>query len=104
MIDGQENLISAEMGVGVPDFMGGVAKKDPFASRQGAGGEFLKFSGYYYRLQPTFWETSLLWKNQWQMSSYTLPAVEQFQIGGITNVRAYPTSRTKWRLRICNFY
>ena len=35
-------------------------------------------------------DSMLLWKNQFQFSSYALTATEQFQIGGITTVRGYP--------------
>jgi hemolysin activation/secretion protein len=34
--------------------------------------------------------STLLWKNQIQISPYILTAAEQFQIGGIANVRGYP--------------
>lgn len=34
--------------------------------------------------------STILWKNQVQISPYILPAAEQFQLGGINNVRGYP--------------
>ena len=34
--------------------------------------------------------STLLWKNRLQFTPYILTAAEQYQIGGIINVRAYP--------------
>jgi len=80
-------IINFENHTGVP--IGNLHAKDPLATRQGAGSEFNKFVGTVYRLQPMPLESSLLWKNQFQFSGYTLGAVEQFQVGGISNVRGY---------------
>ena len=33
--------------------------------------------------------SSVLWKNSFQYSNYNLLSVEQFQLGGISNVRGY---------------
>jgi len=83
-------ILSVEEGVGIPHIFGGVDAKDRWATRLGAGGQFAKFSGSLYRLQPLPFSVVLLWKNQFQMSNSTVPACEQFQIGGITSVRGYP--------------
>ncbi|MDD5085864.1 MAG: ShlB/FhaC/HecB family hemolysin secretion/activation protein [Candidatus Omnitrophica bacterium] len=83
-------IANFETDVGIPDFMGSNPSKYEHSSRQGAGGKFLKFVLYLYRLQPLPFSSSLLWKNQLQVSGNTLPSSEQFQIGGISNVRAYP--------------
>ena len=85
-------ILTAELDLGIPEIFGGVQAKDPMATREGAGGKFLKFAGNLYRLQPMPFSSSILWKNQFQFSNYTLPSCEQFQIGGIANVRGYPSA------------
>ncbi len=84
------NILTAEANVGVPDLIGAGLSKDPNASRSGAGSKFVKWLFNYYRLQPLFWDTNLLWRNSAQYSTYTLAASEQFQIGGPYSVRGYP--------------
>ncbi|MDD5427633.1 MAG: ShlB/FhaC/HecB family hemolysin secretion/activation protein [Candidatus Omnitrophica bacterium] len=68
---------------------GDLHKKDPIGTRQGAGAEFNKLVGALYRLQPMPFSSTILWKNQFQATAYNLLAIEQFQIGGIANVRGY---------------
>lgn len=80
-------IINFENDTSVP--IGNLHAKDPIATRQGAGSEFNKFVGTVYRLQPMPFESYLLWKNQFQLTGHTLGAVEQFQLGGISNVRGY---------------
>lgn len=84
------NILTYELDLGVPDFMGGMDDKDPEASRLNAGGQFVKVVLNYYRLQPLPFATSLLWKNSTQFTNYNLVACEQFQIGGPVSVRGYP--------------
>jgi len=76
--------------VGIPDFMGGLKYKDPRASRVGSGGEFVKYVMNFYRLQPMPFNSTILCKNQLQVSNRPLTSTEQFQIGGIINTRGYP--------------
>ncbi len=83
-------LVTGGIDLGIPEVMGGLNKKDPKASRAGAGGKFVKWTVNALRLQRMFWESILLWRNQAQMSGYALAASEQIQIGGISNVRGYP--------------
>ena len=83
-------LFNYEFDYGNPDIMGGMKAKDSNSSRPGAGGKFLKNTLNILRLQKLPFSTNLLWKNQIQSSSYILPSAEQFQIGGIANVRGYP--------------
>jgi hemolysin activation/secretion protein len=83
-------LISNELDFGIPDIMGGLRKQDTKASRTGSGGKFVKNTINLLRLQKMPFSSSLLWKNQIQLSPYILTATEQFQIGGIANVRGYP--------------
>ena len=67
----------------------GLHAKDPLGSRVGAGADFFKLVGNVYRLQPMPFSSTILWKNQFQATNYRLLAIEQFQIGGISNVRGY---------------
>jgi len=82
-------IIDPEIDVGLPDFLNGMASKDALASRLGSGGSFQKWDMSVYRLQPLPFDTSLLWKNQAQWSHETLPAGEEFELGGPTSVRGY---------------
>jgi len=84
------SLITDELDFGIPNIMGGLASKDVNASRTGAGGKFVKNTLNLLRLQKMPFSSSILWKNQIQFSPYILTAAEQFQIGGIANVRGYP--------------
>ena len=82
-------LSTYEVDGGIPNFMGSMNSKDTDASTRGAGGKFVKHTVNILRLQRLPFGTNLLWKNQMQISPYTLPSVEQFQIGGMANVRGY---------------
>jgi len=93
MADQNSRTISTyELDAGIPKFIGGLEAKDPDCSVRGAGGKFIKNTVNLLRLQKLPLSTTLLWKNQIQMSSYVLPSVEQFQIGGIANVRGYSSA------------
>jgi len=83
-------LIGNEVSYGIPEIMAGLKKVDARSSRNGAGGKFVKDNFYLLRLQKLPFNSTLLWKNQLQFSPYILTAAEQFQIGGIANVRGYP--------------
>ncbi|MCX5711993.1 MAG: hypothetical protein NTY47_02840 [Candidatus Omnitrophica bacterium] len=83
-------LITEEFDSGIPDIMGGLKAKDPRSSRQGAGGKFIKNNVNILRLQKMPFNSNILWKNQMQFSPYILTATEQFQLGGISNLRGYP--------------
>ncbi|HAJ56731.1 MAG TPA: hypothetical protein DCL35_03050 [Candidatus Omnitrophica bacterium] len=85
-------LSTYEIDYGIPDIMGGLDSQDARASRDGSGGKFVKNNINFIRLQKMPFDSSILWKNQIQLSPYILPAAEQFQIGGIANVRGYPTA------------
>ncbi len=82
-------LFTYEFDAGIPNIMGGMGAKDVNASRPGAGGKFIKNTLNLFRLQNLPFSTNLLWKTQVQLSPYILPSAEQFQIGGIANVRGY---------------
>jgi hemolysin activation/secretion protein len=83
-------ILSNEIDTGIPHIMGGLQKKDPHASRVGVGGQFVKDSVNLLRWQKMPFSSNLLVKNQAQFSPYVLTAAEQFQLGGVANVRAYP--------------
>ena len=85
-------VMSGEVDIGIPGFMGGLKSKDPRASRDGSGGEFAKFIMNLLRLQPMPFSSTILVKNQLQLSTKTLTATEQYQIGGVINVRGYPSA------------
>jgi hemolysin activation/secretion protein len=75
---------------GIPNIMGGLKGVDGASSRTGAGGDFVKNVLDVVRLNQFVMDSTLLLKTQFQFSDANLPASEQFQIGGIANVRGYP--------------
>lgn len=83
------SILVFETDVGIPNILDGADKEGHFASRTGARGDFTKFVANFYRLQPLPFASTILWKNQLQVANRTLFSSEQFQVGGITNVRAY---------------
>ncbi|MBI5145193.1 MAG: ShlB/FhaC/HecB family hemolysin secretion/activation protein [Candidatus Omnitrophica bacterium] len=83
-------IFTNEIDFGIPEIMGGLEREDSHASRSGSGGKFVKDTINLFRLQKMPLSSSLLWKNQIQISPYILTAAEQFQLGGISNVRGYP--------------
>lgn len=82
-------IVNPELDFGIPGMWGGLAVKDPKASRIGAGGRFVKGVFNFYRLQPMPLSSTILFKNSAQLSNYNLAASEQFQIGGATSARGY---------------
>jgi len=88
---GGRTIFSPEFDLGLANVMAGLKAKDDHASRVGSGGKFLKFPASLLRLQKMPFSSMLLWKNQAQLSSYTLAASQQIQLGGISNVRGYPS-------------
>jgi len=92
LLGGGRTIFTNSLDFGVPDMMGGSKAKDPRSSRagSGSGGKFIKNEIYLVRVQKMPLSTQLLWKNQMQISPYNLTSAEQFQLGGIANVRGYP--------------
>ncbi|MEW5895202.1 MAG: ShlB/FhaC/HecB family hemolysin secretion/activation protein [Candidatus Omnitrophota bacterium] len=82
-------IFTVEVDQGISEVMGAMEKKDPMASRTGAGSKFTKSIFNLFRLQPMPFETFLLWKNIAQYTNHRLIAAEQFQIGGAASVRGY---------------
>lgn len=83
-------ILIHEVDFGLPSTFGALERKDTRASRLGSGGKFVKHVINLLRLQKMPFSSTLLWKNQIQLSPYILTAAEQFQIGGISNLRGYP--------------
>jgi len=83
------NIINNDIAFGIPNFMGGLDDVDSRSSRVGAGGKFTKDVLDVLRLQGLPGDTSLLLKAQAQFASTILPAIEQYQLGGISNVRGF---------------
>ena len=88
---GGRTIFSPQSSLGIPDIMAGLEDKDNRASRVNAGGKYVKHTFSLLRLQSMPFSSTLLWKNQAQVSPYVLTASEQFQVGGISNVRGYPS-------------
>jgi len=82
-------LLTGEIDQGIPNIMGGLRAKDSRATRVGAGGEFTKGVFNLYRSQPMPFSSSLLLKNNAQISNNTLLSSEEFQVGGPYSVRGY---------------
>lgn len=83
------NIVNNETSTGIPDFMGGSESIDDKSSRVGTGSKFIKNKTDVLRLQQLPWDANVLLKGQVQLSSHALPAVEQYQLGGINNVRGF---------------
>ena len=83
------NIINDEIDEGAPGIMGGSIAEDPNSSVLGAGGKFTKDVLDYLRLQSLPFDSTLLLKSEAQFSSRTLNATEQYQLGGIANVRGF---------------
>lgn len=86
-------VISNDFNYGIPDLWKGTPEnpgpEDLPSSRDGAGGKFIKDTLYVLRLQKLVFDSTLLWKNQFQFSPSTLTSTEQFQAGGPANNRGY---------------
>lgn len=85
-------IVTQEFDVGLPGFMGGLKAKDSRASVVGSGGEFFISSTNAARIQALPYSLTLMLKGAMQLSDHTLPASQQFNIGGPTTVRGYPVS------------
>ena len=86
------SLLIPEFSYGIPGIMGGSKAVDSRSSRDGSGGKFTKTTVNLLRLQQMPNSSTLFWKTQLQFSPYILDSEEQFQLGGINNVRAYPAA------------
>lgn len=71
-------------------FLGASSEDNPKASRPGTDGYYFKYLHSLRRIQRMPWESYILMRHQFQAVSHTLPASEQFQLGGMNSVRGYP--------------
>ncbi|MCU0665482.1 MAG: BamA/TamA family outer membrane protein [Candidatus Omnitrophica bacterium] len=85
-------ILTNDVNLGIPNIMGGLNDVDSHCSISGAGGSFAKDNLNLLRVQRMPFDSVFLWKNQFQFTNNVLPAAEQFQIGGIVNVRGYPAA------------
>ena len=83
------NIINDEIDFGIPDIMGGNRARDHRASILGSGGRFTKDVFDYLRLQSLPFDSTLLVKSEVQFSGNVLDSTEQYQLGGIGNVRGF---------------
>ena len=75
---------------GLPHFLGSNDANDADMSRLGSGGRFFKWSGEVSRVQNLPASAFILLRGDYQLASETLPASEEFFIGGMDSVRGYP--------------
>lgn len=75
---------------GIPHFLGSNDANAPDMSRAGSGGRFAKWEGEITRVQGLPEAAFLLLRGDYQLASETLPASEEFYIGGLGSVRGYP--------------
>ncbi len=87
-----KTIVSADTHVGIGGFMGSLEKDSQNASRNGAGGSFVYYSGSLARLQRMPLNSFLVLRTEGQWSPVTLASLEQFRAGGATSVRGYPES------------
>jgi hemolysin activation/secretion protein len=87
------NSLASALSEGIPGLGGALARRDPLASRVGAGGEFTKFNLDLKRIQQLPWSCFLLLNMSMQTSSDVLPVCEQFYIGGGNSVRGYESAQ-----------
>jgi len=83
------NILNDEVDFGIPDIFGGSRAVDPHSSVLGAGGRFTKDVFDLLRLQALPFDSTLLIKGEAQFSGNDLDATEQYQLGGIANVRGF---------------
>lgn len=92
---GGQNVTSATISAGLPDFLGSLESGSDASSGRGngqgefAGGDFTKISLNYQRVQ-NYKEQFLAARFGLQWSGDMLTAQEQYAIGGPNNVRGYP--------------
>ena len=83
---------------GFKSLFGAMDANDSNSTRAGgttgtfAGGDFNKIVAYYSRWQSLFKNQALLFRFSGQHSNDLLTSLEQYQMGGPDNVRAYPVS------------
>ena len=89
---GGRTIVTQSFDFGIPDFLGGLGKKDSKSSRVGAGGNFFRSVTNAAHIQTLPFSTSLMLRGAAQFSSDPLVSSEQFNIGGVNTVRGYSVS------------
>lgn len=87
---GGQNTFSPKFTFSTAHFLGASSQDNPEASRQDTGGFFFKYEHSVSRIQKMPFESILSIHSSLQLSSRTLPASEQFQLGGANSIRGYP--------------
>ena len=84
------NYLVLRMGIGLPNFLGGLGKPRPISSRPGAQGNFFKLNADYdfYGKLPVDSFFIFHTSGQWSPNQLTVP--EQIYIGGADTVRGFP--------------
>ncbi len=84
-------IVNNEFTQGFPHIMGALGDKESafVTSRAGAGAKFSKDLLDVLRLQRMPMNSTLLLKGQGQLASHVLTATEQYQLGGIANLRGF---------------
>ncbi len=77
-----------ELGWGL-DVFGATDDDEPTASRAGAGGQFIRYTGSLIRTQIMPWNTFGIFRVIGQLTPDRLVSAEQFQVGGAFTVRGY---------------
>lgn len=85
-----QTTFTPQVTFGTQHFLGASGKNHPSASRAGTGYPFTKYEQTLKRIQRMPWDSYAITRCQYQAASRTLPAAEQFQLGGINSVRGYP--------------
>jgi hemolysin activation/secretion protein len=87
---GGKTEFAPKFSLGTAGFLGSSSQNNSLPTREGAGGPFFKYDQSLNRIQQLPAGVSLEMRSQFQEASRTLPSSEQFQLGGVNSVRAYP--------------
>lgn len=82
-------LFSNEVRVGIPNFLGSMAKNDKMASRLDAGGEFTKYVGSLSRITRLPLSSLLITSVRGQYTDNPLVNSEQLSFGGADSIRGF---------------
>lgn len=83
-------VLSNELRIGIPDFLGSMDEHDRSASRLDAGGQFVKYTGSLSRVNRIGNSSLLLGRASFQLTDEPLVNSEQFSLGGADSIRGFP--------------
>lgn len=83
-------LLSNEVRVGIPNFLGSMGEDDVMSSRLDAGGEFRKYTGSLSRITRLPFSSLLITSVRGQFTDKPLVNSEQISFGGADSIRGYP--------------